>query len=90
MSALKPPRWLRGFWRQREEGHFREAFTDLVLYSPDRQRLAERAVELAARLVGADGAVIATDDAGAAGCGPARGAGRAAWSYAEGRVSRSR
>ncbi|HVC41284.1 MAG TPA: ATP-binding protein [Candidatus Saccharimonadales bacterium] len=57
-----PPRWLLGFWRQREEGHFREAFTDLVLYSPDRQRLAERAVEWAARLVGADGAVIATDD----------------------------
>jgi PAS domain S-box-containing protein len=57
-----PPRWLRGYWRQREEGHFREAFTDLVLYSPDRQRLAESAVEWAARLVGADGAVIATDD----------------------------
>ena len=60
--GFEPPRWLRGFWRQREEGHFREAFTDLVLYSPDRQRLADRAVEWAARLVGADGAVIATDD----------------------------
>jgi PAS domain S-box-containing protein len=60
--GFEPPRWLRGFWRQREEEHFREAFTDLVLYSPDRQRLAERAVEWAARLVGADGAVIATDD----------------------------
>ena len=60
--GFEPPRWLRTFWRQREEGNFREAFTDLVLYSPDRQRLAERAVEWAARLVGADGAVIATDD----------------------------
>ena len=60
--GFEPPRWLRGFWSQREEGHFREAFTDLVLYSPDRQRLAERAVEWAARLVGADSAVIATDD----------------------------
>ncbi len=60
--GFEPPRWLVAFWRQREEGHFREAFTDLVLYSPDRQRLAERAVEWAARLVGADGAVIATDD----------------------------
>ena len=60
--GFEPPRWLRGLWRQREEEHFREAFTDLVLYSPDRQRLAERAVEWAARLVGADGAVIATDD----------------------------
>ncbi len=60
--GFEPPRWLLGLWRQREEGYFREAFTDLVLYSPDRQRLAERAVEWAARLVGADGAVIATDD----------------------------
>jgi PAS domain S-box-containing protein len=60
--GFEPPRWLRGLWGQREEELFREAFTDLVLYSPDRQRLAERAVEWAARLVGADGAVIATDD----------------------------
>ena len=60
--GFEPPRWLRGIWRLREEGNFREAFTDLVLYSPDRQRLAERAVEWAARLVGGDGAVIATDD----------------------------
>ena len=60
--GFEPPRWLRAFWRQRDEGNFREAFNDLVLYSPDRQRLAERAVEWAARLVGADGAVIATDD----------------------------
>ena len=60
--GFEPPRWLRGYWRQREEGHFREAFNDLVLYSPDRQQLADRAVEWAARLVGADGAVIATDD----------------------------
>jgi PAS domain S-box-containing protein len=57
-----PPRWLRGLWSQGEEGDFREAFTELVMYSPDRQRLAERAVEWAARLVGADAAVIATDD----------------------------
>jgi PAS domain S-box-containing protein len=60
--GFEPPRWLLGFWRQGEEGHFREAFTELVMYSPDRQGLAERAVEWAARLVGADGAVIATDD----------------------------
>ena len=60
--GFEPPRWLRGYWRQREEGHFREAFNDLVLYSPDRQQLADRAVEWAARLVGADGAVIATND----------------------------
>jgi PAS domain S-box-containing protein len=60
--GFEPPRWLRAYWRQREEGHFREAFNDLILYAPDRQQLADRAVEWAARLVGADGAVIATDD----------------------------
>jgi PAS domain S-box-containing protein len=60
--GFEPPRWLRGYWRQQEEGHFREAFNDLILYSPDRQQLADRAVEWAARLVGADGAVIATND----------------------------
>jgi PAS domain S-box-containing protein len=60
--GFEPPRWLRGYWRQREEGRFREAFNDLVLYSPDRQQLADRAVEWAARLVGAEGAVIATND----------------------------
>jgi PAS domain-containing protein len=60
--GFEPPRWLRSFWRLREEGSFREGFTDLVLYSPDRQRLADRAVEWAARLVGGDGAVIATED----------------------------
>ena len=61
-SVSNRPAGFAGIWRLREEGNFREAFTDLVLYSPDRQRLAERAVEWAARLVGADGAVIATDD----------------------------
>ncbi len=60
--GFEPPRWLRAYWRQREEGHFREAFNDLVLYSPDRQQLADRAVVWAARLVGAEGAVIATRD----------------------------
>jgi PAS domain S-box-containing protein len=60
--GFEPPRWLRAYWRQREEGHFREAFNDLVLYSADRQQLADRAVGWAARLVGADGAVIATRD----------------------------
>lgn len=60
--GFEPPRGVRSYWRQSEEGHFREAFNDLVLYSPDRQQLADRAVGWAARLVGADGAVIATND----------------------------
>jgi hypothetical protein len=29
--GFEPPRWLRAYWREREEGHFREAFNDLVL-----------------------------------------------------------
>jgi PAS domain S-box-containing protein len=60
--GFEPPRWLRSYWRQHEEGRFREAFNDLVLYAHDRQELADRAVEWAARLVGAQGAVIATHD----------------------------
>ncbi|HZU77476.1 MAG TPA: PAS domain S-box protein, partial [Dehalococcoidia bacterium] len=60
--AFAPPRWLRRFWREREEEPFRQALTRLLLFSPDRQTLAERAVGWAARLVGADSALIATDD----------------------------
>jgi PAS domain S-box-containing protein len=61
-SGFAPPAWLRRYWRQREEEPLREAFNDLLLYSPDRQTLAQRSAEWAARLVGADGAVIATAD----------------------------
>ena len=60
--GFTPPVWLRRYWRQREEEPLREAFNDLLLYSPDRQTLAQRSAEWAARLVGADGAVIATAD----------------------------
>jgi PAS domain S-box-containing protein len=60
--AFAPPSWLRRIWRDREEEPLREALNGLLLYSPDRQTLADRAVGWAARLVGADGAIIATDD----------------------------
>ncbi len=60
--AFAPPRWVRRFWREAEEQEFRQALGDLLLYSPNRRALAERAVEWAARLVGADAAMIATDD----------------------------
>ena len=58
--TFAPPRWLRRVWREREEEEFRNALSDLLLFSPDLQTMARRASEWAGRLVGADGAVIGT------------------------------
>ncbi len=44
------------------EDQFREALHDLLLYSPDRVTLAQRAVGWAARLVGADSAYVIDSD----------------------------
>ena len=60
--GFAPPAWLRRLWRGHEEGAFRSAINDLLLYSPDRVALAERALEWATRLVGAGGGVLATAD----------------------------
>ena len=60
--TFAPPRWLRRAWREREEEEFRNALSDLLLFSPDLQTLAMRSSEWAARLVGADGAVIGTTE----------------------------
>jgi len=60
--GFAPPQWLRRTWRNREESRFRAAISDLLLYSPDRVTLAQRALEWATRLVGADGGVLATGD----------------------------
>ena len=65
--AFFPPAWLRRIWRQPEEDQFRHALHDLLLYSPDRQTLADRALGWAERLVGgeagfvldADGSILA-------------------------------
>ena len=56
--SFAPPKWLRRLWRQQEEDQFRDAVYDLVLFSPDRPRLAKRAAEWGLRLVGADGVAI--------------------------------
>jgi signal transduction histidine kinase len=56
--------------RQPEEDAFRNALHDLLLYSPDRATLAQRAIEWATRLVGGanaviidfDGSILATRD----------------------------
>ena len=61
-ASFSPPGWLRREWRAPEEDAFREAIQSLLLFSPDRHTLAERAVDWAIRLVGGDGALIADAD----------------------------
>jgi signal transduction histidine kinase len=56
--AFFPPAFLRRFWRQPEEDELRLALHDLLLYSPDRETLATRALAWAERLVGGDAAFI--------------------------------
>jgi signal transduction histidine kinase len=66
--SFSPPSWLRRIWREPEEDAFRNALHDLLLYSPDRSTLAQRALGWATRLVGgasatiidADGSILAT------------------------------
>src|ERR1700682_5448798 len=60
--SFAPPAWLRRFWRQPEEDQFRSALHDLLLYSPDRQTLAHRALGWAQRLVGGEGAFVIDSD----------------------------
>src|SRR5207244_880162 len=61
-ASFSPPVWLRRLWSQPEEDEFRRALHDLLLYSPDRAALAERALEWSARLVGGAGAFIVDSD----------------------------
>jgi signal transduction histidine kinase len=60
--AFFPPVWLRRIWRQPEEDQLRDALHDLLLYSPDRVTLAERALGWAERLVGGDAAFMIDSD----------------------------
>ncbi len=60
--AFFPPAWLRRVWWQPEEDQLRRALHDLLLYSPDRQTLAQRALGWAARLVGGDAAFVIDSD----------------------------
>ena len=52
------PRWLRRLWRKREENQYRDAVHDLVIFRPNRPKMARRAAEWGLRLVGADGIAI--------------------------------
>ena len=60
--AFFPPVWLRRIWRQPEEDQLRHALHDLLLYSPDRATLAERALGWAQRLVGGESAFVLDSD----------------------------
>ncbi len=57
--SFAPPNWLRAIWRRPEEEALRAGLSQLLLFSPTRKVLAERAIESARRLVGGDGAMIA-------------------------------
>jgi signal transduction histidine kinase len=66
--SFAPPTLLRRIWRMSEENEVRAAMQDLLIFSPSRQVLAERAAYWAVRLMGAtsgfvtdvDGKVLAT------------------------------
>ncbi len=60
--SFAPPAWLRRFWREPEEYQFRSALHDLLLYSPDRQTLAQRALGWAQRLVGGESSFVIDSD----------------------------
>ncbi|OLB97046.1 MAG: hypothetical protein AUI15_13090 [Actinobacteria bacterium 13_2_20CM_2_66_6] len=60
--AFFPPAWLRRIWRQPEEDQFRHALHDLLLYSPDRATLADRALSWAERLVGGESTFVIDSD----------------------------
>src|SRR5207245_7158379 len=63
-ASFSPPSWLRRQWRAPEEEGLR-AFMEELLLSEDRDALASRALEWAARLVGASSGAL-FDSSGAA------------------------
>jgi signal transduction histidine kinase len=66
--SFAPPSLLRRVWRLGEENELRAAMQELLIFSPSREVLAQRAIQWAIRLMGAnagfvidsDGAVLAT------------------------------
>lgn len=66
--SFAPPAMLRRIWRMGEENAVRSAMQDLLIFSPTRQEIAERATFWAVRMVGAiagfvadaDGSIMAT------------------------------
>ncbi|HEX2680066.1 MAG TPA: hypothetical protein VHQ03_02100, partial [Candidatus Dormibacteraeota bacterium] len=60
--SLAPPLTLRRIWQMGEEDALRSATQDLLIFSPDRKTLAERACGWATRLMGAQGAFLVDED----------------------------
>jgi signal transduction histidine kinase len=56
--SFAPPALLRRIWRMGEEAELRAAIQDLLIFSPTRQALAEKAAGWARRLLGTEGAFI--------------------------------
>jgi signal transduction histidine kinase len=56
--SFAPPGIIRGVWRMGEAAELRAAIQDLLIFSPTRQDLAEKATGWAKRLLGAQGAFI--------------------------------
>jgi signal transduction histidine kinase len=56
--SFAPPSMLRRVWRMSEESELRAAIQDLLIFSPTRQDLAEKAAGWAKRLLGTQGAFI--------------------------------
>jgi len=56
--SFAPPSLLRRIWRMSEENAVRAAMQDLLIFSPTRKDIAERAVFWAARLLGGTGGYI--------------------------------
>jgi signal transduction histidine kinase len=53
-AGFVPPAWLRRAWRQWEEDKFRQATHDILLFSSGQLALAQRSLDWAIRLTGAD------------------------------------
>lgn len=60
--SFAPPTVLRRIWRMSEESAIRSAMQDLLIFSPTRQEIAERATFWAVRLVGASAGFVADAD----------------------------
>ncbi|HXI94500.1 MAG TPA: HAMP domain-containing sensor histidine kinase [Candidatus Acidoferrum sp.] len=56
--SFAPPALLRNLWRMGEQAELRAAIQDLLIFSPTRQELAEKAAGWARRLLGAQGSFI--------------------------------
>src|SRR5207253_8225985 len=60
--SLSPPSLLRRIWRMSEENALRAAMQDLLIHSPSREALADRAAFWAVRLFGATAGFVVDPD----------------------------